>query len=145
MKTDYVNYLKTLNMTPVLIDRVKEVVAFYDRYVVAGKIKTIFVSEYIGEDGNHTYENLWIITDEAVMEAHQFLEGDEFDSAILVNNVKYWTIEKMEYDFENYNSKSRMLLKFTLGDDIKAEMKASRNNCDVLKSVFQNYILPNVG
>lgn len=135
-------YLMTIGMTNALIKRVKEIIAFYEGHVT-DKVEAVFVSEYIDEEDKRIYQNLWLFTEGLAMEAKNFIGEDIFDCALLTQNVTYWEIDKTEYDFESCNSKSRMRLRCEFGV-IKGEMKASKENCDALRGVLKNYILPNL-
>jgi len=58
--------------------------------------------------------------------------------------VRYWTVEKQNYDFMSATEKSRLHIQVGIGTMMTGEFKASRENCDHLKTVFLNHIIPNM-
>jgi hypothetical protein len=143
MKAEWATYLESIGIQKLFLKRVEEVFDFYQQ-VYPNQMEDIFVTEYIDEEGNTQYENIWLFSTTSAMEAKNFLKEDDFDSVPLIKQVKYWSIKKTEYDFTQATTKSRMVLQFSLLSGISGHMKASIKNCDHLKSLFIKYILPNV-
>lgn len=142
MKAEWATYLESIGIQELFLKRVEKVFDFYQK-VYSDQIEDIFVSEYIDEDGNRQYESMWLFSTTSAMEAKNFLQEDNFDSTSLRKQVKYWSIKKTEYDFTKATTKSRMVLNFGLLSGISGLLKASKENCDPLKSLFMKYILPN--
>ena len=142
MKDDWQAYLETIGIQGMFLKRVEEVLSFYQE-VYPDQIEDIFVTEYFDKEGNRQYESVWLFSRQFVMEAKHFLMEDDFDSAPLQRQVKYWTIKKTEFDFRDASTKSRMLLKFTLLSGVSGALKASRENCNYLSDIFRKHILPN--
>ena len=143
MKTEWAEYLESIGVKGLFFKRVEEVLDFYVK-VHPAEILDMFVTEYLDKDGNRQYESLWLFSKTSIMEAKQFLKEDDFDLAAARKQVKYWTIKKEEYDFKEASPKSRMTLGFSLATGISGELKASRENCDHLKTLFFKHIIPNV-
>lgn len=143
MKTEFKDYLKDINMSDILVERVMEVFNFY-QLVHANEITDIFVTDYLKEDGERVYESLWFFSQGYLMEAKGFMSKDEFDMSPLLKCVSYWSLEKKNYDFQKATVKSRLFIKIKFSElDINAQFKASKENCDYLKNIFHKYILPN--
>jgi len=143
MKAEWSKYLKSIGIKGPFLKRVEEVLDFYQQ-VYPNQIQDIFVTEYLGNDGNREYESLWLFSETFAMEAKQFLkEKDDYDSVSLRQQVEYWTIKKTEYDFHKASTKSRMMLKFELLSGVGGTLKASQGNCDYLKAIFSKHIIPN--
>lgn len=142
MKAEWIEYLKTIGIKDLFLDRCKEIFNFYQQ-IYPDQIKDIFVTEYLDKEGNRQYESMWFFSETMVMEAKKFLEKDDFDSVPLNKQVKYWSVTKTEYDFIRATTKSRMVIKFGLLSGIGGSLKASRENCDSLKSIFIKYIITN--
>ena len=145
MRSEFVSYLKAIGMTDVLVKRIEEVYEFYQR-VSPEEITAIFVTDFLKEDGNREYENLWFFSQGYVMEAKNFLTKDGFDMTPLLKSSFYWLVEKQDYNFLKATEKSRLLIRVNLsaGLGMSGEFKASKENCDYLKDVFHKYLLPNL-
>lgn len=145
MNQEFIDYLKSIGMVDVLQQRVSAIYDFYEK-VCPEKILSIFVSEYIKKDGAREYENLTFFSEKSVMEAKQFLTGDNFDFAPMGKRVFYWRIKKQDYDFQKATEKSRLNLRVNLSPTVMGYLlfKASKENCDHLKEVFIKHLLPNI-
>lgn len=143
MKAEWLEYLESIGIKEgPFLKRVEEVLDFYQQ-VYPDQIQDIFVTEYLDNDSNRQYESVWLFSETSTMEAKQFLKEDDYDSVSLRQQVKYWTINKTEYDFHKASTKSRMMLKFDLLSGIVGTLKASQENCDYLKAIFFKHIIPN--
>lgn len=142
MKAEWSEYLEGIGIRALFMKRAEEVVDFYAN-LYRDHINDIFVSEYIDKDGNRQYEGMWLFSDERVCEAKNFLHEDNYDSAIIKNQVKLWRIKKIDYDFKSATSKSRLVVEFSLVTNISGTLKASHSNCDHLRDSFTRYLLPN--
>jgi len=142
MKAEWDTYLESIGVQGLFRKRVEDVVDFYQE-VYPGQIEDIFVTEYFDKDENRQYESLWFFSESSMMEAKQFLKEDDLDSAVLRQQVKYWTIKKTEYDFQEVTTKSRMVLQFSLLSGVVGALKASRENCAHLKRLFFKHIISN--
>ncbi|MHB0858196.1 MAG: hypothetical protein ACYC5M_11580 [Anaerolineae bacterium] len=141
MKSEFSAYLESIGMGEVYVRRVGEIVSFYQNLFGEDEVD-IFVSEYVQEnDDRRVYESLWILTPSWVGEAKGFLDRDDFDWSAL-NEVRYWKIEKKEYDFRKASDRSRCTLRFTLSWTTAGSMKSSGYNCDYLKQILIKYMLP---
>lgn len=148
MKQEFASYLNSIDMSSTLIKRAADVFRFYAE-ICPEEITDIFVSEYVNEEGQREYENLWILSPNYVGEAHNFLDKDDFDLTRIARNVNILRVRKEEYDFTAATHKSRLRLEFLfriqgqLGA-VKGAMKASGRNCDYLKAIVLKYIVPNL-
>jgi len=142
MKNEFIEYLKSIGLTEPIIGRIEHIYQFY-KEISSDEIRDIFVTEYIKEDGSREYENLWFFSSKCCMEAKLFITKDDFDVAPMRNDVMYLRIQKQDYDFEKATEKSRIQLRFDLSY-VRGILKASKENCDHLKRILLEYILPNV-
>ena len=146
MTNEFVTYLDSIGITGLYLDRVKEILDFYQR-LFPDQIKDIFVSEYVQEDGTRKHQGLWLFSTTSIMEAKDFLrkDKDDFDFMFIRNQVKYWTIEKTEFDFDIATKSSRMNITCSMqNSSLSCYFKASAENCEHLKLIFNKYILPNI-
>jgi hypothetical protein len=128
-------YMRVIGLTDSLIKRVEQIFAFYSE-IIKIKIDDIFITDYIDKEGARHYENLWFFSKDVWMEAKNFVTTDNFDMAILKGPLKYWRVEKTDYDFLKVTEKSRLLIESSINEDIESSFKAARENCDFLKQVF---------
>ncbi len=142
MKPEWITYLESIGIEGVFLGRVKEVLDFYQQ-VYPDQIEDIFITEYIDNEGNRQYESMWLFSETSIMEAKQFLNEHDFDSGTLKQQVNYWSIKKTEFDFHQSSTSSRMVLHFRLLSQISGTLKASKENCDHLKTLFSKHIIPN--
>jgi len=143
MKDKFVNYLQSIGMTKISIERVEIIQTFY-KDICPDEITDIYVSEYLKEDGSREYENLWLFSKRYCMEAKLFLTKDDFDTTPIMKRIEYLKVEKQDYDFNKAIDKSRMYLNFQLDTRINGNLKASRENCDHLKSIIIKFVIPNL-
>lgn len=147
MKDEFVDYLGSIGVTTTAIKRITAIHNFY-KLVCPEVITGIFVTDYIDEEGRREYENLWFFSDSLVMEAKGFLTGDDFDTASVRENVKYWQVKKQDYDFHQATAASRISIHLRLESGglsaITVDLKASGNNCDYLRELHLKYFIPNM-
>lgn len=143
MEKEFITYLKSIGITEAIRKRIETIHEFY-REICPDKITGIFVTNYMEEDGERMYENLWFFSENYCMEAKQFIAKDDFDITPIRSRIYYWTIRKQDYDFKKATEKSRLYLKFKLSTRIEGEFKASKENCDYLREIFLKYVVPNL-
>lgn len=142
MKTEWIEYLNSIGIKDLFLNRCKEVYNFYQQ-VYPDQIKDIFVTEYLDKEGVRLFESLWFFSETMVMEAKKFLSEDDFDSVPLKHQIRYWNIKKTDYDFIMATTKSRLVVDFTFLSGTNGALKASRENCDNLKLIFNKYVITN--
>jgi len=143
MKEDFVKYLESIGITKAFRKRIETIYGFY-REICPDEITGIFITDYVKQDGEREYENLWFFSEKYVMEAKRFITEDDFDITTIHKRIDYLTIKKQDYDFKEATEKSRLHLLFTPGITTSAEFKASKENCDYFKGIFLKYIVPNL-
>jgi hypothetical protein len=143
MNMEFVAYLKAIGMTDILKQRVETIYDFY-RKVCPEEIIDIFVTDFLNGDGGREYENLWFFSQSYTMEAKRFVSRDNFDMTPIRERIIYWSVEKQDYDFEKSTDKSKLHIQVNIDVDQIGDLKASKENCDYLKVIFQKYILSNL-
>lgn len=143
MNSDFNKYLTDIGLTSVAIERTDEILDFYQT-ILKLNISDIFISEYVNNENNKIFENLWLFTSNQVGEAKDFLNRDDFDLVTLENSITYFQIEKEEFNFIDANTKSRLHIHISDKSKTTCDLKASHNNCIHLKAIMEKYILPNI-
>jgi len=143
MKEEFIKYLEDVGLTGPIRERAKTIYEFY-REICPDEITGIFITDYMKEDGERVYENLWIFSEKYCMEAKQFITTDDFDITPIKNRIIYWVLKKQDYDFKKATEKSRVYLEFRMDTEISGELKASKKNCDYLRDTILEYIKSNL-
>lgn len=126
-------------MGELLIERVKSIHEYY-KSILPGEIETVFVSEYMNQNGERTYEDLWLFHSDLICEAKSFIHKDDFDVAKLAPLLYARTI-KSEYDGKTATEKSSMSVEFNLENAVHGQIKASKQNCEELMKLLTKRIL----
>ncbi|MGB9978851.1 hypothetical protein [Methanobacterium sp.] len=142
MKENFYKYLLDIGITKTYGKKVEEIYNFY-KNVCLEPIEDVFITDYITEDQLREYESLWFFSKNYAMEAKRFIKEYDLDMSP-ISKVTRWEIKKKDYDFENATEKSRMSLHFSSDIGITFNFKASKENCDYLKKIFNTYINSNM-
>jgi len=144
MKTEFIEYLSSIGIpSGRLQNRIENIYNFY-LDLLSADIQDIFVTDYLQDDGSRNYENLWFFSRNHCMEAKQFIKDDDFDIITMGKRIITWRIKKINYDFNNATSESRLNVVFILPHLRSGTLKASKENCDSLRDIFKKYIVPNL-
>lgn len=143
MRKEFSDYLAKIGAPPILVARVDSILDFYSD-ILHIPVDDIFVSEYIKQDNTREYENFWMFNATSMMEAKQFLVKDDFDLMPFKRRIKYWRVEKSDYDFRTSKDSSRLHLEINIEHLGNGDFKASRENCDYLRDVLVKYLIPNI-
>jgi hypothetical protein len=106
----------------------------------------MFVSEYLQENGERIFENLWFFSPHYLVEAHQFIGTDDVD--ITPHGVLCWLrVTKIDYDFVKATTASRLFVNMSAATrgGLAANLKASRENCDHLRRIVKTRLIPPIG
>ena len=100
MKTEWTDYLDALELTHAARTSLEEV------YKVSSALTpetfvTVFVSDYIDDEGKRLFENAWFFSDAYASEAKDFLSQGNSDLVVLRKNVTYIDVKWRDYQFEN--------------------------------------------
>ena len=139
MRQAFVEYLKTLDLTAPIIERAELSESIYTK-MCPEEIVDIFLSESINPEGQRVPENLWFFSKSWLMEAHNFLNAVNFDFTPR-KNIDYVLFDAQDYDFKTAaHAKSRLTIQVRMGQ-IAGILKASKENCDLLRNLGAKYFL----
>jgi hypothetical protein len=136
-------YLEAIEMPEAFSKKAEKIYEFY-RETIPEEIISIFVSDYLNEDGERQYENLWFFSETHCMEAKQFITKDDFDITPFKVKMKYIRIQKENYDFKKATEKSKLYMSFGSTTGMVGDFKASKENCDYLKEIILQHFIPNL-
>ena len=147
MKQEFIKYLDSIAITKPIQERIETIYTFFCE-ICGNEIKDIFVTDYVKQDGEREYQNLWFFSENNAMEAKNFIKQDDFDITPIKKNLNYLNIQKQDYDFKKSSEKSRLSLKsvFEGGgiSGITGDLKASKENCDYLRTIILKYFVRNL-
>jgi len=104
------------------------------------EIEEVFLSDYIKDDGTREYESVWFFSKGYCMEAHNFITENSIDIVpIRTNRLQ---VDLKDYDFKKATEKSRLRVLIQLGEALQGEIKAAKENCDVLRDITIRYFKP---
>ena len=144
MNDKFIEYLKKINVSESVKERVCKVLKFYEK-ACSEEIEDIFICDRVDLEKGRTFESLWLFSRSFGMEAKNFLSSsDDFDSVRIKENITYWNMKADKYDYNKSTEKSRMQVSFKARNQIDGSLLASSDNCDYLNTIFRNYIVANI-
>lgn len=139
MNETFLAYYEDLRMPSELIERAERAHDFYHLIATGGReLERTFVSETVSTSGR-LFESVWFFLGSVGMEAHDFGYSYDYDLGYF-DGTDYWRFNQTKYDFLEATSESRLVL--TIGGPVGAEMNASGANCDVLRDLVGEWLVP---
>jgi hypothetical protein len=140
-------YLKSIGMiSEVDIQRVREIFS-QGKVLCPEELKTIFISNYTETDGKEQFKDLWLFSDNYVIEALNFGKQEtlRLEMTIFSNNIEAVTIETKNLDFsQKAKDDSRLHVEFYTLSVFSCDQIASGRNCDALMSIYKKYVKHNL-
>lgn len=141
------DYLKSIGMvSDIDIQRVSELFS-QGKVLCPEGIKTIFVSNYKDSDGKDQFKDLWLFSDNYVIEVQNFnkKENPKLEMTIFSNNIQAISIEANNLDFsQKAKDVSKLHLVFYMFSDFSCDQIASGVNCDTLMYIYNTYVKHNL-
>ena len=137
MLEEYSIYFKKIAMPQAAIERVEIVSGYIDK-IKSEEIIDVFICDSVNSEGMRSYDSLFLITENYVHEAKQFLLKDNIDS-MKIARIKHIDFNSVDYDYEKATNKSRLDIQCTYSFGMSIYMKATGNNCDVLVSIYNKH------
>lgn len=140
---NYNDYLRDIGISDgVIKDRVDEIISYFGSLYDNTKLKRIFISEYITEDGNRNYTSLWLIYENIICEAKNFINETDFDSIYYkTNHIFYWNLKSKEKIKDEFKDSDRLSLMVQFDDGMTGTFKASKNNCKYLLQILREHFI----
>ena len=134
-------YLNRMGITTdILKDRVKLAYSVASQ-MCPEEIEEVFVSDYIKDDGTREYLSVWFFAKGYCMEAtHKSITENSID--IVRIKTKRLQVALKDYDFKKATEKSRLQVTILLEEMLEGEIKAAKENCDVLRDITIKYFKP---
>jgi len=110
-------------------------------------LKTIFISNYKDTDSQDEFKDLWLFSDNFLIEVLSFSKREtlNFDITIFRKNLHTISIEASNLNFsQSAKDDSKLHIQFFTLNGFTCDQLAYGCNCDVLMSIYRQYLIPNV-
>ena len=89
------------------------------------------------EDDSLGCEDLWIFSKHYAMRVKKFLENEEFEVFGIVKPLGFMKIKASDYDFKDFDARSRLTVIVHLTQNYEITLKASQGNCPILEAIIR--------
>ena len=137
------DYLKDIGLTSIPFTEKIEFVYNICSQMCPEEIKDIIITNYIKNDANEEFVNLWFFSDKYCLEAKQFLTKYDLDITYIYESIKYWNIKLEDYSYNDISNKSILYLEAESVMGIAFTFRAQGKNCGYLKAIIDKYFKPN--
>ena len=140
-------YLESIGMiSDIDINRVREI--FNQRKILCPEeLKMIFISNYTDTDGKDQFKDLWLFSDNFLIEVLNFNKQEtlNLDITIFSDNIHGISIETSNLNIlQSAKDDSKLRIVFYTLSEFTCDQLAYGRNCDVLMSIYKKYIRPNL-
>lgn len=138
MKSEFLNYFKTIGITEPIQHRIEAIFELVERLLPGDQFTDVHVSEYLQEDGTRIYEDIRFYNErgEKGVVARDFMTQYVFNVFSLEREIQSIYVESKDYDFRKATEKSRLIVVTYYPDEVRATFKASKENCDNLFKIY---------
>jgi hypothetical protein len=141
------DYVETLGMEAQRdIQRVNEIFSL-GKKLCPERLRVLFISNYRESNGKERFKDLWLFSDNYVIEALNFLmaETPKLEMTVFSQNMSYLTVEAQDYDLSGKAKEtSRLRIRFVTFSGFECDCTAFGENCYTLNDIFNNYIKGNL-
>ena len=144
MKQEFVDYLKSLGASSVVVERVAIILGIYNELIDNLDVKEIFVSEDLNRENKREMRSVFFFTEDYIMEGTNFVSDTDLDITYVINSVDY-----MRMQFKNYEpgksatTESRFRVTGYFISELDFELRASAGNCEKLWKICHEILMPN--
>ena len=141
---NYNDYLENIGISnDSLKNKISEIISYFNKFYSNEDLRDIFVSDYIDQDGNRNYTSLWLIYEDRICEAKNFINEVDIDSTYYTKNqVVYWNLKSKLGIKDDFNDSDRLSLNVTFNKEaLRGEFKAAKNNCTYLMYILKEYFV----
>ncbi len=96
----------------------------------------IFIMD-VCEDGALGCEDLWLFSKSYAMLVKGFMENEELEVFGIVRPISFMKIKASDYDFKDFDARSRLNLTVQLNQQCVMTIKASQGNCPILEAIIR--------
>lgn len=96
----------------------------------------VFIMD-VCEDGSLGCEDLWIFSKNYAMRIKGFMENEELEVYGIIKPIIFMKLKASEYDFKDFDARSRLNLTIQLNKNCEITLKASQGNCPILEAIVR--------
>jgi hypothetical protein len=96
----------------------------------------IFIMD-VCEDGTLGCEDLWLFSKNYAMRVKGFMENEELEVFGIVKPISFMKLKASDYDFKDFDARSRLNLTVQLNQNCEMTIKASQGNCPILEAIIR--------
>jgi hypothetical protein len=89
------------------------------------------------EDGSLGCEDLWIFSKNYAMRVKGFMDNEELEVFGVMKPISFMKLKASDYDFKDFDARSRLSLTIQLNQDCEMILKASQGNCPILEAIVR--------
>ena len=147
MKTEYEEYLQTvdIHLRANLHKRILEAIPLMEA-LSPEPLQDILITEGSDNEERRLYYSLYMFSEHYIAEANN-IDGPSqtlYNLFILKNSVINLTLSLDNYDLKKAaNRKSWVAFHVGLASDRNLQLRATRQNCEKVKQIYEKYIKPN--
>jgi hypothetical protein len=146
MKPEFTTYLEGFGITfqrrPELYSKIESIHDFFQAEC-PDEIADVFLADYTS-DGRRVYPSLWFFTPKFALEARNLEEGEQaYYMSIIRGNVVSCEFYAVSYNRQKANDASIFSVHVVLGTHGGLSLRATKENCDKLKQIYEQYVKPN--
>ncbi len=144
MKEEFLAYLHSIQATSVVISRVEYLTGLLHE-IVPIEFTGIFLNDFITQDGTMQFDTLYLFSEDVILQARNFLQIDNFEFGGYRESVTSIEFQGQDYDFKTPSEKSRFTILLNIGVGSRFyQFKASKENCNYLKRICDEYLRSNL-
>lgn len=96
----------------------------------------VFIMD-VCEDGSLGCEDLWIFSKNYAMRVKGFMDNEELEVFGVVKPIRLMKLKASDYDFKDFDARSRLSLTIMLNQNCEMILKASQGNCPILEAIVR--------
>ena len=96
----------------------------------------VFIMD-VCEDGSLGCEDLWIFSKNYAMRVKGFMDNEELEVFGVVKPIRLMKLKASDYDFKDFDARSRLSLTIQLNQNCEMILKASQGNCPILEAIVR--------
>jgi hypothetical protein len=109
----------------------------------------IFVTDLFDAENVRRYQNVWLFSQDFMLEMKNFIASEQIDFMRITNNIHYVEVVKVDFDLKAATQKSRLTFYGTVGSTYGTStpnylLQAAANNCTHLLGILRDRFLPNI-
>lgn len=144
MKEEFYNYFSDILISEVTKERIEQIYNEIKDLYNNIEIDDVLLCDVIN-NGNKDYINLWFFGKNAAIECKNFMSVDNFDLAIINENITYFNIKKWNYVTTSEPRSDSSVIVDTVFNSgkVTCNLMATGKNCKYATMIAKKYLITN--